>query len=105
MPKDPELHITVVAFSEGRGHTFADELALVKAALLYADRVTLASPRASMYLNAASYLTASENDRQRIVMQMVGVLPQGAGPAAVWEALLGKRGKTREELIAAGKGS
>lgn len=52
------LHITVVTgFGEGAPTLdVAHETALVKAALLYADHVTLASPRVSMLMSVAPIL-------------------------------------------------
>jgi len=100
MPTDPEFHITVVALTAGRGLEMTDELALCKAALLYADRVTLASPKAVMFASIASYLVASPGQRREALMEMVAGLPDGAGPAAVWRAMEAKKHKTAPEIIA-----
>jgi hypothetical protein len=97
---DPELHITVVSLGGARGIAMTDEIALVKAALLYADRVTLASGKAVMLASVAGYLTAPPDKRRDELMAMVGVLPDAAEAAAAWRALRNVRHRTREQIIA-----
>lgn len=49
MTASPEMHITIVATGHhSPGFALAHEIELVKAAVLYADRVTPASPRTTM---------------------------------------------------------
>lgn len=100
MGRDPELHITVVALTAGRGLEMTDEVALVKAALLYADRVTLASPKAVLFASLASYLVAPPTERSEALMEIVAGLPDGAGPVAIWRALRQKKHRTAAEIIA-----
>jgi hypothetical protein len=96
---DPELHITVVAFGSG-GVSLANEIALVKAALLYADRVTLASPKALLFASFAGYLTAKPEERQDALMEMLAGLPEGAEAASAWKALRKIRHRTPDQIVA-----
>lgn len=99
MPTDPELHITVVALTGGRKYELTDEIALVKAALLYADRVTLASPKVILLASVASYLAGSPAERRAALMEMGGLLPDAADVVLVWRELLKKKHKTAREII------
>ena len=101
MTRDPELHITVVAFTKGAGMEMTDEIALTKAALLYADRVTLASPKAVMFASIAGYLSANESDRRDVLMEMAATLRGGAAVLAAWQKLAAKKYRTGPEIIAA----
>jgi hypothetical protein len=96
---DPELHITVVAFTSGRGLEMTDEIALVKAALLYADRVTLASPKAVLLASVGSYLAASPAQRRDALIEMASVLPDGAVPVATWKAMRQIKQRTADQII------
>jgi hypothetical protein len=93
----PEVHITVASGgAEGRGARgeldVSHETMLVKAALLYADRVTLASPRVAFLSSIAGVLLADEAERKDLALQLVQVLPEGAEIAARVAALRGKGG-------------
>lgn len=96
----PELHITVVAFTGGPGLEMTEELALVKAALLYADRVTLASPKTVMFASMASYLVASPADRRTVLMEIAAALPEGRAGAEMLQALRRKKHRSGPEIIA-----
>lgn len=54
--RPPELHITVMTGAEGDVFDLTPEIELVKAALLYADRVTLVSPKVAMLRATAGIL-------------------------------------------------
>ncbi len=97
---DPELHITVVALGGARGIELTDEIALVKAALLYADRVTLASGKAVMLASIAGYLSAPPERCRDELMAMVGALPEAAETAAAWKGLRAVRHRSREQILA-----
>lgn len=101
MSTDPiELHITVVAAGDhSGGFALTNEIELVKAALLYADRVTLASPRASMVsmIGALSSLTGA--DRTGAVLQLAEAMPDAHEFHELYTTLKHKKHKTREELL------
>lgn len=56
-PRATELHITVAAITDMHELDLRHETELVKAALLYADRVTLASPKVAYMASIASFIT------------------------------------------------
>jgi hypothetical protein len=93
------VHITVATGGvEGRTSLdVAHETALVKAALLYADHVTLASPRVSFLASVASILVADEAQRADVALQLVQVLPEGADVAGRINALRRKRRPSVDE--------
>lgn len=100
--KAPELHITIVAAGgdSSSGFALTNEIELVKAALLYGDRVTLASPRASM-VGAVSVLGALfGRERDDAVLEIVSQMPEAHDLHAVYTELKRKKHKTREELLA-----
>src|SRR5688500_3206179 len=72
-----DLHITVVTgFGEGPATLeVAHETALVKAALLYACHVTLASPRVALLMSVAPILAADEADRAAVILEMIRNVP------------------------------
>ena len=99
MPDRRELHITVVSGFGGGDHALdvTHETSLVKAALLYADRVTLASPRVSMLAAIAPILVMGEDERAAAMLQLVGGMPGQADTVAAIRALERKRHKTVDE--------
>lgn len=99
MATDPELHITVVALTSGRGLEMTDEVALCKAALLYADRVTLASPRAILFAAIAGYLVASPAQRKDTLIEIAARHPDGTGLSEYWNYLRTKKQRTKDEII------
>ena len=94
-----EVHITVATGGvEGRNTLdVAHEMRLVKAALLYADRVTLASPRVALLASVAAILVADEHERADVALQAVQVMPDGADIAARVDALRVKKHKSMDE--------
>ncbi len=68
------MQITVATTSEQQDLTLADELRLVKAALLYADKVTLASPAAAMVLAASRLMKVEPVARHRRMLDLAAPL-------------------------------
>jgi hypothetical protein len=96
-----EIHITVATAWVG-GRTNLDvehETHLVKAALLYADRVTLASPRVAMLASIAGLLVLDERDRGAAVLEMVQALPQGREIKEQIDRLRGQKHKTLDQIF------
>lgn len=64
MTTSPDMRITIVAAGDhSAGFALAHEIELVKAAVLYADRVTLASPRTTMVAMVTALSGLSGRDR------------------------------------------
>lgn len=68
------IHVTVATAGRIRGLSLAEELRLVKAALLYADQVTVASLGTASLAAAADLLSGSEAQRTRRMMEVASVL-------------------------------
>lgn len=68
------IHVTVATAGRMRGLSLEEELRLVKAALLYADHVTLASLGTASLAAAAELLSGSDAQRARRMMQVASVL-------------------------------
>jgi hypothetical protein len=73
MPIGPDLHMTV-AVAPTSQLSVATEIRLVKAALLYSDRVTLASGVAAMIDSASRVLEAPKAVRARRLLEVASVL-------------------------------
>jgi hypothetical protein len=71
------VNITVAALSGQGALDLSQETMLVKAALLYADQVTLASPKALLLSNAAAFGTGSRRERLDATIELLGALPEG----------------------------
>lgn len=90
----PEVHVTVATMPRGDiSGSLAHDAALVKAALLYADRVTLASPNAIMLAGVAGLTVPDSQDRRDALMGMASVLPGSEDAVAVYEDLKRRRSK------------
>src|SRR5690348_15062834 len=70
-PPRPEVHITVAATTYLGELDLRHETQLVKAALLYADRVTLASPKALLLASAASLGLMGRRERLDAMAELV----------------------------------
>lgn len=68
------IHVTVATAGRIRGLSLAEELRLVKAALLYADQVTVASLGTASLAAAAELLSGSDAQRARRMMEVASVL-------------------------------
>jgi hypothetical protein len=95
------LHITIVAGSITRHGAIdlSQETRLVKAALLYADRVTLANPTMMIIASMAGIIPGNLEHRRAAVLGMMDVLPDGAATRAVYEELRRKRRKSVREML------
>jgi hypothetical protein len=96
------LHITIVAGSIDRDGALdlSQETRLVKAALLYADRVTLANPKVMIIASMAGIVSGNLEHKRAVVLGMMDVLPDGAATRAVYDELrLKKRKSVREMLV------
>jgi hypothetical protein len=95
------LHVTIVAGSIARHGALdlSQETRLVKAALLYADRVTLANPKMMIIASMAGIIPGNLEHRRAAVLGMMDVLPHGAATRAVYEELRGKRRKSVREML------
>src|ERR1700733_6804550 len=93
-PSGPEVHVTVATMPRSDiTDSLAHDAALVKAALLYADRVTLASPNAIMMAGVAGLTVPDSQDRRDALMGMASVLPAGEDALALYEELKRRRKK------------
>lgn len=94
----PETHVTVAALRNAPGHDLSQEIALVKAALLYADRVTLASPQVLLYGSLLPLVAGSESTREALMEESLGSLnPEAAQAMVIYAELKGKRRRTLDE--------
>jgi hypothetical protein len=95
------LHITILAGSITRHGALdlSQETRLVKAALLYADRVTLANPTMMIIASMAGIIPGNLEHRRAAVLGMMDVLPDGAATRAVYEELRRKRRKSVREML------
>lgn len=96
------LDITVAAYT--MGGDFSDvghEVRLVKAALLYADHVTLASPKATMVATIAAIVGAPKDAQQELVRQLAASWSDTRGVMAEHDRLrrLKRGSRQRDDLI------
>ena len=73
-----KLYVSVATFSVGEPLDLGLELALTKAAVLYADHVTLIGPKVVMLSYVDRLTRGSRRDRDVISMRMISELPDGA---------------------------
>lgn len=99
VPRDPDLHIKVVALS-GSGFDLSEELRLVKAALLYADRVTLVAPKVVYLASFAQYLDLAPDDRVELILEgLSSASPDTGLGVEAFRALKRKRHRSRDEML------
>ena len=72
------MHITVASLTTSSDIDIRHETQLVKAALLHADRVTLASPKAQMMAGIASFGTLNRRGRMDLTAGFVGKFNEDA---------------------------
>ena len=96
------LHVTVVALTMG-GLDLTRETEMTKAALLYADKVTIASPSASLLAALASLTIGDERQRMRTLSQLAGALPGGEAIPPAVDYLLSRKHYSRQELLMLGQ--
>lgn len=95
------LHITIVAGSIYRDGALdlSQETRLVKSALLYADRVTLANPQVMIIASMAGVISGDLELKRAAVLGMMDVLPDGAATREVYEELRRKKRKSVREML------
>lgn len=93
------LHVIAISLSMD-GMNLALETEMTKAALLYADRVTIASPGASMMASFASLTLGDEEQKLRTLAQLTESLPDGELVQAHVDRLLSLKHYSRQDLIA-----
>src|SRR5688572_20749823 len=79
VPAPPPLHITVTVVGKMDSLNFDHETALVKAALLYADRVTLVSPKAYLFADLAAFASADRRVRLDGMAQLTSMFDPRIG--------------------------
>src|ERR1051325_7815774 len=96
-----QFHITIGAAPHG-GLDLSHDLALLKAALLYAYKVKLCTPTTMMLFITTQLTTLNEDQRLelvRMVAEMQGQIDQFDHNVAMYKQLRSKRRRTRQELI------
>jgi hypothetical protein len=99
-----DVHITVAAVSQMHLPDLRHETRLVMAALLYADRVTLASPKA-LLASAASLGVDDRRSRLDALAELMSGLDSGQGAGAVYRDLSSRRKSLspQERVMLSGK--
>jgi len=95
------FEITVVTGASGDGFDVTRELRHVKAALLYADRVRLVSPKMAMLEAAGRLLDGDEQERNHRLMRIAAEAFGDQRVRAALEVLQRKRGKDRHPTLIA----
>jgi hypothetical protein len=95
----PDLHITIVAAGGTSEIALTHEIEMVKAALLYADQATLASPRLAMLSMVEAMGNLDDTELDALLLGMGDHVGGGLGFAAQYEAIRRKKYKTRDELL------
>ena len=90
----PAFDITIATVSDGKSQ---DEVALVKAALLYGDRVVLLSPSTEMVIGAASLTQLRPAQQLEVFATMMEALNPDA--SATLRAVVRKRHRTPSEIV------
>jgi hypothetical protein len=96
-----EFHITVGVHPQS-DLNLAHDLALLKAALLYADKVKLCSATATLLILAAQIPTLNDDqllEMVREVAKIQGTVEQFDGNLTIYKRLRSKKHRTRQELI------
>jgi hypothetical protein len=99
-----ELHFTIGS-AAGHGSSevldLREDLALVKATLLYADGVRLCSPGASVLSGIAEFQEASTEEQAKLVVRFLPELQPSMSPQEIsfFEAAVGLRGRNEKRRI------
>lgn len=72
-----QLRVAVASFTTGESLDFSRELALTKAAVLYADTVTLIGPKVTLLSYLDRLRSGSRDERDRLFWRMLRELPEG----------------------------
>ncbi len=89
------LHVTVLSAAETSDFDLTSELRLVKAALLYADRVTLVSPKMAMLGAVSTLMEGTEQERTRRLLELVVPLSDDPRAGTVVGTIRRRKGKQR----------
>ena len=99
------LHITVGTAPEGK-LSLQTDLKLIKAAVLYGDKVTLCSPSSTMIAEVSARATGPVMQRIGLLEQYTSYVPSAAPQVAIlretvarYNRLIRKRGKSKDEVI------
>ena len=95
------FEITVLTGAVDSSLDLTNELRHVKAALLYADRVKLVSPKMAMLEAASKLTTGSDSEFVDRLIYLATPLPQGPEIAAVASAIHRKKGQQRHPAMIA----
>jgi len=88
----PEVHITVATMPAGDiADALVHDAALAKAALLYADHVTLASTNAIMFASLTGFTTPNPKARRDALLATLAALPGNEAVVATYEDLSRRR--------------
>lgn len=90
-PAPTGLHITVAAITDLHELDLRHETELVKSALLYADRVTLASPKVALMASIAGVATLDRRQRIDAMAELIGVLDTGQDAVRLYSDLRRRR--------------
>jgi hypothetical protein len=85
------VHMTVAAVTSIDALDLRHETQLVKAALLYADNVTLASPKVLMLASLAAFGAADRRARIDGMAELIGLLEQGQEATELYQQLRKRR--------------
>jgi len=85
------VHVTVAAVARTATVDLRHETQLVKAALLYADHVTLVSPKALLMAGLADFATGDRRARIDATAELIGMLDSGQNAAQLYGQLRARR--------------
>lgn len=85
------VHVTVAAVADGTTLDLSHETQLVKSALLYADHVTLVSPKALLLAGVAAFGSGDRRARIDATAQLIGMLDNGQEAAELYQKLRRRR--------------
>jgi hypothetical protein len=86
-PSKPDFQITIAALSTTAEIDLSHEMSLVKASLLYADRVTLASPKVMLLAGSAAVFAEDSTQRKKAVADAIGPFDEASAVPALYEQL------------------
>lgn len=98
-PSKPAFHITIAALSTTAEIDLSHEVSLVKASLLYADRVTLASPKVMLLAGSAAVYAEDSAQRTQAVADAIGAFDEASGVPALYEQLQRKKRLSPQERL------
>jgi hypothetical protein len=92
--RTPEVHVTVATLSTGEiSDRLPHDAELVKAALLYADHVTLASPHALMFGSVAGLAQPDSRNRRDALAATLAAAPGGEAVSMLYADLRRRRSR------------